>query len=457
MRIDELIAQFASYREKDVDDPFAGTKYAEYMTRIQRMSSDEHRWTVPPDLYKPMKATLKAITRLPTINDNETGLHGAASVVRAVIEQSSRLKSQIPWSVFLELLCAWTTVRVKYEPPQRDSVDKWYLRDHKKHQRRYVQQIQDRVRKLRNMIESGDLAKVISLSNEIEVNIEILPCALSGHWLMAAAPNLGVYRDCIKILRRRATKEVQDKVVVLSELLHESPIGRATAYEDRMAAYYVALGNKGIIDRRLIDEYSRLYDAAIALSSTRMVPRTSKSLRLTEFHPDFKYTGEFIADYQSYWSELAAALQGVALRLVVDIADRYFLPIEDPRRNEIVNFGSLNQRKGKVDEGEAVNLSTLLENKFDRMVSYLIARRIMLRISGPNTKRGELALRLGFLARTDGDAKKGGSAFYTFATVRCGLSTKDWQNPYRIDSSVRQVRGEIEWLMKYRPPSVGNN
>jgi hypothetical protein len=173
--------------------------------------------------------------------------------------------------------------------------------------------------------------------------------------------------------------------------------------------------------------------------------------RIRIFLTDFRYTGDFLGDYERFWDQLAAEMRDEAWALIVDIADRFFLPDHSPERNAIIKYGEIKQSEGKVGEGEGVTLAALLEGKFDRAISYLIGRRIVLRLSHPRIQNKHLALRLGYLAREDGSSSLGGKAFGAYRR-HCGLSMDDCQKPYRTGSSVHQVQGEKEWLMKYRPP-----
>lgn len=179
------------------------------------------------------------------------------------------------------------------------------------------------------------------------------------------------------------------------------------------------------------------------------VPRLPSQDRLREFLPTFKYTGTFSADYSEYWQLMSDENQGEAEKFIADIAERFFYPDNDSRRTRPVDFNSLNSSKGKVDKGEEKNLAKLLEFTSDRMINYLIGRRIMLRLSHSRTEREYLAKSLGFLAREDGSSIKGGKAFSSHQE-RCGLNMDDCRDPFRVKSSVHNVVGELEWLKKFR-------
>jgi hypothetical protein len=94
--------------------------------------------------------------------------------------------------------------------------------------------------------------------------------------------------------------------------------------------------------------------------------------------------------------------------------------------------------------GSKENLARQLENKFENMISRLIGRRIILRISSEGTDAKLLARKLGY-AKGDDDGYNGMTSYMH----KCGMNDPDYQKPYESENNARIV-GELQWLKTYR-------
>jgi len=309
-------------------------------------------------------------------------------------------------------------------------------------------------------IQSGDLWKardlfsgrVADLDRHIRAYVQCGPMFASNVWrgLSQAPKSEAIKFGQVYFYYRQSASDLAESERLygfFSDVAEELKGDLANDFAER---HFLEFGLIPSDDCRLPElEFAQSQPRPRIVSVPIEVPRLPSQDRIREFLPTFKYTGTFSADYPEYWQLLSDENQREAEEFIADIAERFFYPDDDSRRTRPVDFNSLNSTKEKVGKGEDRNLAKLLEFTSDRMINYLICRRIMLRLSHSKTERKHLAKSLGFFARDDGSSIKGGKTFSSHQK-RCGLNMDDCRDPFGVKSSVHNVVGELEWLKKYR-------
>jgi len=450
--IDDKIEAFGRSMSSGKEYPFDNVGREGYLARIEAMRLQNKRWGIPSDFYAKTRRALLWSSRLKTPECPTVGLEGAHSVVRAICGLKATKHDMPSWAAVIEFMSAWEITAEYFNGRDSEKLNEFVKKEQSRHLIRYVTQLQDTVRKFGVAIDARNYRMMLDCMDELDVNLDISPFAFRGHARMMVSPNLGVYRTYLTSIKRVVMQDLQNKIISIRDVITNPNTNPDNVEAEDFVSLVKALGHRDVIERKIAEEFVHLNSVLGSANRERSSGQAFKPVRIREFLPEFKYSGEFATDYAAYWSMLDSRSRPIVAGLVARVADQYFSRSDDDQPDNVIDFNLIKSERRQVSNGEEVNLATLLENKFDRMIAQLIARRIMLGVSTPSIQRGHLALRFGFLAREDGNFASGAKNFGTYRD-RCGLTQADLQNPSAHNSSVNYVEGEADWLGRRRPIS----